>query len=139
MPVPEKRRYVRIHFNRQVQLDFSTEVYDNCQVMDISLGGMYINGKFPHKIEDQCYINLVQTSRKIYLTFQALAKIVRHDDNGIGLEFVSMSFESLLSLEMILLYEPREDSSDTEIVLPEDVPFEISEETYGIPDKLDPV
>ena len=134
----EKRRYFRMHFKRQVQLNFFTEVYDQCQVNNISLGGMFVNGKFPHKVNDQCYVNITQTSKTTYFTFKALAKIVRQDNEGIALMFVSMSYESLVLLELTLLYEPREKSSDTEIELPKDLPFEISEEEFPVPDKEDP-
>lgn len=134
----EKRRYVRIHFERQVQLDFFTEVYDNCQVKNISLGGMFVSGKFPHKADDQCYVNLVQTGKNTYLTLKAQAQVVRQDDEGVALKFTSMSFESLLSLEMILLYQAREESPDAEMKLPKDLPFEICEDTSGIPDKHNP-
>ena len=134
----EKRRYFRMHFKRQVQLNFSTEVYDQCQVNNISLGGMFVNGKFPHKVNDQCYVNITQTSKTTYFTFKALAKILRQDNEGIALMFVSMSYESLVLLELTLLYEPREKSSDTEMELPKDLPFEISEEEFTVPDKEDP-
>ena len=124
----EKRRYVRIPIKRHVQLFFSSEDYDDCKVRNISLGGMFIDGNFPHKADDECTISLTQTAKSTYLIFQAQAKIIRRDDQGIALEFTSMSFKSLLSLEMILLYEPRDDSEENEIVLPEDLPFDVIDE-----------
>src|SRR5210317_960279 len=130
----EKRRYVRIDFERQVQLSFFTEVYDNCQVKNISLGGMFVEGSFPYKADDKCQVKIAQTSKSASLKLKALAKVVRRDDEGIALRFISMSFESLLTLEMILLYEARETSPDAEMKLPENVPFEISEEESWIPD-----
>ena len=39
-----------------------------------------------------------------------------------------MRAKSLLSLEMILLYEPRDDSEENEIILPEDLPFAVIDE-----------
>jgi len=128
MSEQEKRRFVRIHFERQVQLDFFTEFYDKCQITNLSFGGLFVSGKFPHKIDDQCYINLAQTSKTTRLTLKALSKIVRQNDEGIALEFISMSFESLLSLEMILLYQEKEKSADAEIKIPENTPFKICED-----------
>ncbi len=128
MSEQEKRRFGRIHFERQVQLDFFNQFYDNCQIQNLSFGGMFVNGKFPHKANDQCYVNLAQTSKTTYLTLKALSKVVRQNDEGIALEFISMSFESLLSLEMILLYQEREKSVDTDIQLPENMPFKICED-----------
>ena len=131
MTEQEKRRFVRIHFERHVQLDFSTEFYDNCQIKNLSFGGMFVHGKFPHKVDDQCYINLAQTSKTTSLTLKALSKVVRQDNEGIALDFISMSFESLLSLEMILLYQEREKGSGIDIQLPENIPFEICEDALN--------
>lgn len=131
----EKRRFVRIQFKRQVQVDFFTEFYDDCQIKNLSFGGMFVTGKFPHKANDQCYVNLFQTSKTSHLTLKTLAKVVRVDDEGIALEFVSMSFESLLSLEMILLYQEREESADAEMTLPSDLPFAICDDAPGILDE----
>ena len=129
MSEQEKRNFVRIHFERQVQLDFFTAFYDNCQIRNLSFGGLFIKGKFPHTIDDQCYVNLSQTSKTTSLTLKALAKVMRQDEEGIALEFVSMSFKNLLSLEMIILYQEREKSTDTDIQLPETLPFKICEDS----------
>ena len=131
----EKRSHARNDFERQVQIEFFTEVYDKCQVENISLGGIFVTGKFPDNLDDKCYINFTQTSKETCLTFQALTQVVRQDDKGIALKFTSMSFESLLSLEMVLLYQEREKSPDSELKLPKDLPFEIIEKTSCIPYK----
>ncbi len=128
MTTQEKRRYFRIHFKRQVQLVFSSEVYDNCIIQNISLGGMLVMGNFPHKVKDQCYVTISQQSKTASLTFKAQAKIIRKDDESIALEFVSMSFEGMVSLELILLFEPGEESSGIERTLPTDLPFTICED-----------
>lgn len=138
MSVQEKRRHERIHFERRVQIDFFTEVYNQCRIKNISLSGMFVTGKFTHDIEDRCYVNLVQKSENVYLTLEALAKVVRKEDDGIALNFTSMSFASLLSLEIILLYQARDKSAGTEIKLPKELPFEINEEASRFPDKYNP-
>ncbi|MDW7773562.1 MAG: PilZ domain-containing protein [Desulfobulbaceae bacterium] len=138
MSVPERRHYERIHFERQVQVDFFTEMYNQCQVRNISLSGIFVIGKFSHNAEEQCYVNFVQKGKNVYLTLEALAKVVRREEEGIALQFTAMSFESLLSLEMILLYQAREESADAEMKLPEELPFEINEETSRYPDKYNP-
>lgn len=131
----EKRRYFRIQFSRQIQLNFSTEVYEECQVDNISLGGMFVKGTFPHEAEEKCDVSITQTSSTTNFTFKAVAEIVRRVDDGIALKFTSMSFESLMLLELILQYEPREDSLDAEIKLPTDLPFEVNEEEFSISDE----
>ena len=132
----ERRRYARINFERQVTLEFLTEIYDDCQVKNISLGGMFVIGKFSENIEEKCNVNFTQTSQDTCLKLQAFAKVVRRDDEGVAIEFTSMSFESQLSLEMILLFQEKEKSSSNELQLPESLPFEISERTSNTPDKF---
>lgn len=138
MDQQERRQHVRIHFERSVQVEFFTEVFNDCQVRNVSLGGMFVIGQFSRDLDDKCYVNLVQRGNNTYLTLQALAKIVRQDDNGIGLQFTAMSFESLMSLEMILLFQEREKSPDAEIKIPDVLPFEISEEISSISGKYNP-
>lgn len=131
----ERRRYARIHFERQVQLEFFTEIYDQCQAQNISSGGMFVVGKFPQEIDNKCYVNVTQTCQNTYIKFQALAKVVRRNVEGIAIEFDSMSYESLLSLEMILLFQEKEKFSNVEMKFPENFPFAINDNISRTPDK----
>lgn len=133
-----KRRHERIHFERHVQIDFFTEVYNQCHVKNISLSGMFVTGNFADILDEQCYVNLVQKGDDVYLKLEVLAKVVRQDTDGIGLQFISMSYESLMSLEMILLFQEKEKSEDAEYELPEELPFEINEEVSNSMDKYNP-
>ena len=134
----EKRQYVRIQFERQVQLDFITDIIHDCQVENISLGGMYVHGDFPENVGEQCYVNFAQRGQNTYFFLKALARVVRQTDDGVALQFVSMSFESLMSLEMVLLYQAREESEDAEMNLPEDLPFEVVDHAPGVPEEVNP-
>lgn len=124
----EKRLYIRTDFKKQVQLNFSTGVYSNCQVKNISLGGMLVRGNFPNKLERQCYVNFTLTDKSKYFTFVSLASTVRQDYEWIVLKFISMSFESLQLLKMIIRYELGEIDSDVGIKLPKDLPFTIHDD-----------
>lgn len=131
----EKRRFERIQFERQVQLDFSSELYTGCQLKNLSYRGVYVIGEYPHKAGEQCIVTLSQTSRTTSLRLKSLSQIVHRDKGGIGLEFLSMSFESLLSLEMILLYQGKEKSEDAERSVPSELPFQVCEDISWIPDE----
>lgn len=132
----EKRRHFRKHFERQVKLAFFTEFYDQCQVQNISFGGLFVQGQFPYKAGDQCYVIITHSGKSTRMTFRALAEIVRHEEEGIALRFLSMSFESLVLLELILLYEQEEMSSGKERKLPTDLPFELCEEEPSLPENI---
>lgn len=135
MAEQEKRRYYRIYSKRKIKLAFDTETYDECRLKDLSLGGLFVKGKFSQKVGDKCYVDIEQTSKTTYLTFKANAIILRQSDEGIALRFTSMSFESMVLLELILLYEPRDNNSDTKMTLPTDLPFDVCEEEFTLPEE----
>ena len=122
----DQRLNFRIDFKRRVQLAFSSEVYDNCKMHNISLGGMFVTGKFAPKVTEQCLVTIQQESKAGSLSVTAQAQIIHKTAKGIGLQFLSMSFEDMVSLELILLYEPCEEPGSSERQLPTDLPFAVS-------------
>lgn len=127
-----KRKFTRIHFDRQVNLDFFTDSYDSCQIKDLSLTGMYVLGSFQHHVGEHCLLNLIQTGSSSGLSLLASAKVIRKDDEGIAIEFSSMSSDSYMFLQVILLYE-AEDPLFVGVELPENCPFEILDKLPGLP------
>lgn len=134
----ERRESVRFDFDRQVVLDFYTEVYDKCPIQNLSITGIFVAGSFQQKVGDYCVINLAQEGRTTYLTLSASAEVIRHSGEGIVLKFTSMSLESLMFLEMALLYEARKTSLNNDIQLPHNLPFEIFDEATEIQNEYNP-
>lgn len=128
-----KRKYSRIPFDRTVNLDFFTDWYNDCQIENLSLTGMFVSGSFRQHVGEHVLINLVNKGRSFELCIQASGKIVRTADKGIALEFTSMTFESYMYLQMTLLYE-AEQPLVIGLELPENCPFEISEKVVSIPE-----
>lgn len=124
----DKRASFRIELTRQVQLAFSSQVYDNCRMHNLSLGGMFVSGKFPPKVAEQCLVTIRQESKAGSLSVIAQARITHKTEKGIGLQFLSMSFEDMVSLELILLYEPCEAPRNGKRQLSTELPFAISPE-----------
>ena len=122
--VPENRKFSRISFDHQVSLEFINSRHDNCQIKDISLTGLFVNGFFQQQVGENCIINLVQKGVSITLSLAALAKVVRKSYDGIAIKSTAMSFDSYMYLQTSLLYE-----ADEPIVigleLPNDCPFKI--------------
>ena len=119
-----KRNFSRIHFDQQVNLDFFNERYDCCQIQDLNLTGMFIQGSFPQYIGMHCLVNLVQDGKTTALRLEAAGKIVRKNNEGLGIEFTAMTFECYMFLQAILLYEADE-PLDIGLELPENCPYSI--------------
>lgn len=122
----DKRTSFRIDVERQVQLVFPSKVYNNCKMHNISLGGMFVTGTFAAKVPEQCLVTIHQESKAGSLSVNAQARITHKTEKGIGLQFLSMSFEDMVALELILLYEPYETPPSNERQLSTDLPFTIT-------------
>ena len=122
----DKRTSFRIDLKRHVQLAFSSKVYDNCKMHNISQGGMFVSGEYTPKVAEQCLITIQQESKAGSLSVIAQAQITHKTAKGIGLQFLSMSFEDMVALELILLYEPYETPPSNERQLSTDLPFTIT-------------
>lgn len=125
MEIQNKRKFTRVDIGQQVKLDFEGISYDTCKIKDMSLTGMFVVGTINQKIGDECTIKFSQATTETNYYFKARAKIVRMTDDGIGIEYISMPFDSYSFLQTILLYEsdnPLEIGSQ----IPEDCPFKIT-------------
>ncbi len=98
-----KRKFTRINFDRQVRLDFFHDIYYS-KVNNISLTGMFIIGNLQEHNGNNCLIDLYQTEKSVNLnlSLRATAKVVRKDDKGIAIEFISMPYESYMFLQSAL-------------------------------------
>lgn len=136
MSEQKKRVFKRISFDRYVRLDFLSESFDNCQIKNLSLTGMFVIGAFQDKIGEYCLVKLFQKGMSSNVKLLASANVVRTNDEGIAIEFNSMSFDSYMFLQVTLLYE-AEEPMVIALELPEECPFEISDKKLKIPAKLD--
>ena len=120
------RLFTRIRFDRKLHLDFAGTQYESCQIKDLNLTGMFVIGNFSQEVGEVCFIRLDQAGDSSQLSLEATAKVVRHTDQGIAIEFVSMSFDSYMFLQVTLLYEAGDPIAIGE-ELPETCPFSILE------------
>lgn len=119
------RRFNRIGFVGHANINFATKDYDNCQVENISVVGIFSKGFFQQR--KMVIIVLLHFSQKdgSSLKISHSSKVVRKNDTGIGVEFTVMSHESHTFLQAILLYE-SEDPLSIGFEFPEKSPFEIN-------------
>jgi hypothetical protein len=104
-----RRKFTRIHFDRQVKLDFIDESYYS-RVENLSLTGMFIIGNFQKHQGKYCIIDLYKTGTSLMsldLSLRASAEVVRKNEKGIAIRFISMPFDSCMFLKSTLPKPPE--------------------------------
>ncbi len=129
------RKFVRVHFDRYVNMEFISDSYDHCQIRNLSLNGMFVKGDFKQHKGKSCLIDLIRTGTPTELRLHALAKVARRDDRGIAVKFSSMPFYSYMYLQTSLLYE-ADNPLVLEKMLAEKCPFEITDELLVPPGEI---
>ena len=99
----QKRKYSRVKLNQVARLNFSTGNYE-CIIKDASLSGMLVAGSFALVLDKFCPVYIEVSDRTSKLSFGASARVVRADENGLAIEFTSMTYDSYASLQTLLLY-----------------------------------
>jgi hypothetical protein len=113
-------------------LEFISGTYNECEIKDLSLTGMFVFGSFAQKENDKCVVHYCQKGKSTDVCLQAMAEVVRVTEDGIAIEFTEMTFDSYMYLEVVLLYEARQPLV-IGLELPDDSPFRIIEEKPTLP------
>ena len=98
-----RRKFHRINFDGQVSLDFIDEIYDRCQIKNLSLTGMFVIGNFQQQQAENCSVNILHKTKSKKTKLRASAKVVWGDDEGIAFKFTSMTFENYMLLVSTLI------------------------------------
>ena len=120
-----RRKFHRINFEGRVNLNFMNDSYDNCQIKNLSLTGMFVIGNFQQQQTEDCLINFFHKTKNKEINLQASAKSVWNNDEGIAFEFTSMKLDSYMSLVTTLIHEAEEPSIILQ-ELPKNCPFDIT-------------
>ena len=99
-----RRQFTRMKLPRPVILNFDKNKYE-CSAIDFSLGGMYVQGWFEQQAGDICHIKICLSETKPKMNIKAVCSVVRQEKEGLALRFTSMTPESFLFLQEILLYK----------------------------------
>ncbi len=98
------RKFTRVPFNRKANLDFAENRYTDKPITDLSLEGINVKGNFNQEIGDTCTIQLIQDSPSSKIILSATGRIVRIQEDGISLQFVSMKLDSFIYLQTTIIY-----------------------------------
>ena len=98
----DRRHFIRVNIEQKAVLDVGATRYDHA-VSDLSLGGIFLKGASTLQPGDRCLIRLKQLPGKAEIT--AHGTVVRVSKNGMALQFTSMTIDSLLVLQTMLVAE----------------------------------
>ena len=124
----DSRRFTRVIFSRTARLVYQETTYEEGQVHNLSLGGMFLEGMYDLSVKDLCRLELHETGRHscLILTFQV--QVVRVESHGIALKFLDMPLDSYKFLQTMVLYS-TDDPYGVSLEFLEDFPAVSSTET----------
>ena len=120
-----EQRFTRIKPGTKVTMEFPNDKYENCQIRNLSLTKMFVNGVFSVKKGEYCFAYLCKREKRVTSCLQTTARVVRRNASGIGLEFTSMSAETYMFLQELLYGGIM--FRDLMQQLPDNCPFEIQD------------
>jgi hypothetical protein len=98
----EKRKVERIHFETKVVLKSdSSEVVAETTSANISANGIYIKSDQKIPVGSTCFLELSLRGISSQLLMNIKGHVVRHDDNGMGIEFIDLEMDSYFHLNNI--------------------------------------
>lgn len=101
------RRFIRVNFNYNVELNFSGRIYAAQNICNLSLGGFCVRGSFAQQVGEVCTIEL-RESAGLPVRFQAQGKVVWIGGDSMAVEFTAMDHDSFLGLQTALLYQAED-------------------------------
>ena len=126
MKKDNNRKFHRISFDGQANLDFINGNYTCCQIQNLSLTGMYVSGNFLLHQQKNCSIRIFHKDKSGNNSLQVNGEVVWSNDEGAGVRFTSMALEYYILLQTTLISKAER----PEIILrefPHSYPFEVHE------------
>jgi len=101
----EKRTHERVPFTARVSVFFKGKRIDSdADTRNISLKGMFVHTDERPGTGAHCGLELALTGASSELTLHIDGRVVREDDNGIGIVFNTIDLDSYYHLKNILRY-----------------------------------
>nr|MBF0221323.1 PilZ domain-containing protein [Desulfobulbaceae bacterium] len=112
----ERRKNTRVPFQTTADVSFSNKNYTNCETENLSVKGVSVLGISGHKIGEECNLSLALSGSTSELKLAMRGKIVRLQEDGIGLKFIEIDLDSYYHLKNIIYYNSEDpDKIDREL------------------------
>jgi hypothetical protein len=117
----ERRKNTRVVFHTTASVRFAGEVFEGLAIRDLSLRGVYLEGISGRRQGEKCEVELFLTGSSSELKLNMAGKVVRHDDNGLGVHFEEIDIDTFFHLKNIVYYN-ADDPDQVENELGENIP-----------------
>ena len=97
----DNRRFTRVVLSRTAKLISRTGIHEGVRVHNLSLGGLFLDGKYDVDCGDLCELEVHETGRHSCLILHFKVRVVRIESEGLALEFVDMPADSYRFLQTI--------------------------------------
>jgi len=105
----EKRKNIRIDFKTRVVLKCAGEtISSDADSRDISLKGMFIKTEKRLAAGTPCDLELILAGVSTNLTLAIKGKVIRQEEDGLGVSFEGIDLDSYWHLKNLLLYNAQE-------------------------------
>ncbi len=106
----ERRRDARVTFRATARLKFDGgRVFDDCQIMDISISGVFVEGVTGVEPWDKCAVEFRLIGRSSSLMLALKGQVVRVQADGVALQFDGVDEDSFCHLQNIVYYNYRQE------------------------------
>ncbi len=107
----QERRFTRVGLSRTVSLFLGEDFYEQIQIRNLSVGGLFVEGDYSCKSGDLCEVELQETGSSCSLFLKLGAVVRRVEKDGLALQFNDMSNDSFMFLQTVVLYSAEDPRS----------------------------
>lgn len=100
----DRRRDVRVTFRSTTILVFSDKVYEDCETINVSVGGAFVKDVNGPDKGDQCKVVFHLDGRTSRLELEMDAEVIRTAQDGIAIQFFNVDTDSFCHLKNIVYY-----------------------------------
>ncbi len=100
----DNRKYTRFHSNSSADLYIAAHDYEQCQLKDLSMSGIFVRGKFVCKTQDSGVLDLHGAGEHYGLSMKLRVTVRRTSNDGVALELQDNNEETHVFLQTMVLY-----------------------------------
>lgn len=104
----QERRFTRVGLSRTVSLLLGDDFYEQIQIRNLSVGGLFVEGNYACNVGDGCEVELQETGSNCSLFIKLGAIVRRVETDGLALQFVNITNDSLMFLQTVVLYSAED-------------------------------